>query len=148
MTLCRWKHLQIWWLRIGTKRPFIRVLSQFWPQLINQIVNGLFLSLRNFLMQREPIWAFFAWIFPMKLWNPILTNFSWVSKALPLSSMKTMNLFTILNTQFIVRLAKWRPWNPILRQGRAIRWTTDFTSVRKRLQELIGRSLACLRWRS
>ena len=28
-----------------------------------------------------------------KLWKPILTNFSWVSRALPLSSMKIMNLF-------------------------------------------------------
>ena len=30
-------------------------------------------------------------------------------QTLLLSSMKTMNLFIILNTQFIVRLAKWRP---------------------------------------
>ena len=54
---------------------------------------GLFLSLRNLLMQRELIWAFFAWIFPMKLWKPISINFSWVSRVLPLSSMKSMNLF-------------------------------------------------------
>ena len=30
-------------------------------------------------------------------------------RALPLSSMKTMNLSTILNIQFTARLAKWRP---------------------------------------
>ena len=148
MTVCRWKLPQIWWLRIGTKRLFIRGLNPFWHQLVNQTASGLFLSLKNLLMQREPIWEWFVWTFPTKLWKPISTNSSWVSKALPLSSMKTMNLSTILNTQFIAHLAKWRPWNPILRQGRVILQTTNPMSVRKRLQELIGRSLAYLHWKS
>ena len=64
---------------------------------------------QDLLMKREPILVCFVWIFPTKLWKPILTNSSWASRALPLSSMKTMNLSTILNVLSIAQRVKWRP---------------------------------------
>ena len=52
-----------------------------------------------------------------KLWKPISTNSSWASRALPLSSMKTMNLSTILNTLSIAQSSEMEAMKPYIETG-------------------------------